>query len=100
MWAGLIQALGRRETFMVDVKTLVNSIGIGMTMLGVYMVYFNSPINHTVIDGGGASTDWSAIERKANLRNTLLRVGVYLVLAGSLTQLISNFVPVGDAAAA
>ena len=85
---------------MVDGKTLINSIGILLTMLGVYLVYVNSPINYTVIDGGGAGDDWSAIERKANLRNTMLKVGVYLVLAGSATQLISNFVPAGGAAAA
>jgi hypothetical protein len=85
---------------MIDGKTLVNSIGIGLTMLGVYMVYINSPINHTVIDGGNASTDWTAIERKAKLRNTLLKAGVYLVLAGSAAQLASNFVPSGSSAAA
>lgn len=85
---------------MIDGKTLLNSVGIGLTMLGVYMVYLNSPINHAVIDGGNASTDWKAIERKTKLRNMLLKVGVYLVLAGSAAQLASNFVPSGSAAAA
>lgn len=85
---------------MIDVKIIVNSVGVGLTMLGVYMIYINSPINHTIISGGGADTDWAAIERKANLRNTLIKVGVYLVLLGSATQLVSNFVPSGSAAAA
>ena len=85
---------------MADCKTLINSIGIVLTIVGVYLVYVNSPINYTVIDGGGAGDDWSAIERKASLRNTLLKVGVYLVLAGSATQLVSNFVPAGGEAAA
>lgn len=85
---------------MIDGKTLVNSIGISMTMLGVYMIYINSPINHAALDGGNASTDWTAIDRKTKLRNTLLKVGVYLVLAGSAVQLTSNFVPSGSLAAA
>jgi len=85
---------------MIDVKTIVNSVGVGLTMLGVYMIYINSPINYTIISGGGPDTDWAAIERKANLRNTLIKVGVYLVLLGSATQLVSNFVPSGSAAAA
>lgn len=78
---------------MIDIKTLTNSAGIVLTMLGVYMVYINSPINHTVIDGGNASTDWSTVERKAKERNLLLKAGVYLVLLGSATQLVSNFIP-------
>lgn len=81
---------------MVDGKTLLNSIGIGLTMLGVYMVYVNSPINYTEIDGGNASTDWDSIERKAKRRNILLKAGVYLVLAGSAAQLASNFVLPGS----
>lgn len=77
---------------MIHEKTLLNSIGIGLTMLGVYIVYINSPINYTDIDGGDASTNWEAIERKARRRNILLKAGVYLVLAGSAAQLASNFV--------
>lgn len=85
---------------MADCKTLINSIGILLTIVGVYLVYVNSPINYTVIDGGGAGDDWAAVERKASRRNILLRVGVYLVLAGSAAQLISNFIPEGRVAAA
>lgn len=75
----------------IDAKAFINSIGISLTILGVYMVYINSPINNTVIDGGDANTDWSAVERRANRRNILLRTGVYIIIGGSLIQLISNF---------
>lgn len=78
---------------MIDVKTLVNSTGIVLSMLGVYMVYINSPINHTLIDGGDASTDWQIIMRKTKKRNMYLKIGVYSVLLGSAAQLISNFIP-------
>ena len=84
---------------MYDTRTLINSVGIVITMVGVYVVYVNSPINYTVIDGGDANTDWSVVEHKARLRNVLLRVGVYAVLVGSLVQLASNFVPAGSTAA-
>jgi hypothetical protein len=85
-----------------DIRTIVNSVGILLTMLGVYMIYVNSPINYTVIDGGeigAGGPSWEETERKANRRNTLLKTGVYLVLAGSFVQLVSNFIPVGGSAA-
>jgi hypothetical protein len=85
---------------MGDLKTIINSLGILLTMFGVYTIYINSPINYTVIDGGGAySPPWQEVERKANRRNTLLRLGVYLVLGGSFAQFISNFIPAGCTAA-
>lgn len=78
---------------MADWKLIFNAIGIAVTMIGVYMVYAYSPINSHGIDGGRADTDFSAIERTTKRRNQSMRVGVYIVLAGSLLQLVSNFMP-------
>ena len=85
---------------MADWKLITNSIGIALTMIGVYVIYANSPINSHVIDGGDFDTDFSAIERSTKRRNSLMRAGVYIVLAGSLIQLVSNFMPSTNAAAA
>jgi hypothetical protein len=90
---GLTQALGRMESHMEDYKVIINSIGIVMTMVGVYMVYANSPINDHVIDGGTFDTDHAAEERSTKRRNKLMTIGVYIVLTGSLLQLVSNFLP-------
>jgi hypothetical protein len=78
----------------MDIVKIVNVIGIILTMLGVYTVYYNSPINFTIIDGGNASTDFKKIERQKNRRNRFVTYGVYLVLLGSFAQIISNFLPV------
>jgi hypothetical protein len=85
---------------MADLKTIINSVGILLTMVGVYMIYANSPINHHVIDGGDFDTDHSAEERATSCRNKLMTAGVYIVLGGYLLQLFSNFLPASDAAAA
>jgi hypothetical protein len=78
----------------------LSSAGILVTMLGVYIVYANSPINFTVIDGGHPGDDWAGIERAAARRNILIRIGVYVVLLGSFLQLVSNFAPMFYGAAA
>ncbi|MCL6619302.1 MAG: hypothetical protein K6T33_05880 [Thermomonas hydrothermalis] len=84
---------------MADWKVIANSVGIVLTMIGVYMIYANSPINNHVIDGGDFDTDFAAIERTTKRRNKLMTVGVYIVLGGSLLQLASNFIPSPAAAA-
>ncbi|RYG65004.1 hypothetical protein EON80_18180 [bacterium] len=84
---------------MADWRLITNSIGIVLTMIGVYMVYANSPINAHVIDGGDFETDLSLEDRSTKRRNKLLRVGVYIVLTGSFLQFVSNFLPPVDATA-
>lgn len=77
----------------MDLKTIINSIGLILNIAGVLVVYFSSPINHDVIDGGSASTNYDQIGRETKRKNTLLKAGVWIVVAGSVLQLISNFVP-------
>lgn len=77
----------------MDCKTILNSIGLLLTIIGVYIVYINSPINIDTIDGGDASTDSFEINRITNKRNNLLKRGVYIVICGTIVQLVSNFIP-------
>ena len=78
---------------MFDLKTTVNSIGILLTFIGVYVLYRYSPLNEIVIDGGDASTDIDEIERCTATKNGRMRVGVSVVLFGIVLQLVSNYVP-------
>lgn len=78
---------------MSTLKTITNSLGLIVTIAGVYMVYYFSPINIHTIDGGDAFTDFEKIKEETNRRNSLLRVGVFVVIGGTILQLISNFIP-------
>lgn len=78
---------------MIDLKTGVNAVGILVSMVGVLVVYVNSPLNISAIDGGDASTDFNKIERRTLRRNRGMRTGVWVIILGSLVQLISNFIP-------
>jgi hypothetical protein len=84
----------RDDRRMIDLKTGLNAFGIFLSALGVWIVYVNSPLNFSSIDGGDASTDSDAIEKSTIKRNHYMRVGVWFVISGSLLQLISNFIPV------
>jgi hypothetical protein len=75
-----------------DPKTALNSLGVLLAMVGVYLVYRNSPLNESVIDGGTPSTDFAAEAMRTVVRNRAMTMGVYLVLFGSLVQLVSNLV--------
>jgi hypothetical protein len=79
-----------------DLKTSINSVGLVLSMTGVYIVYANSPLNESVISGGGASTDFVKIERETKRKNVLMRTGIYLVLGGTFLQLASNYLPSGS----
>jgi hypothetical protein len=81
---------------LLDLKTSLNSLGILLTLVGVYVVYINSPINESVVGGGGADTDFNEIERLTTQKNKRMKVGVFVVLAGSVLQLISNYLPSGS----
>ena len=80
---------------MFDWKTNLNSLGIVLTIVGVWILYVNSPINFDGIDGGTADTDFKALGRQVLRRNRLMTLGVYAILAGSALQLASNYVPAG-----
>lgn len=69
-------------------------------MVGVYIVYANSPINAQIIDGGTFNTNFAAEAHAMKQRNDLMQIGVYIVLVGSLLQLGSNFLPALDVATA
>lgn len=60
-------------------------------MIGVYVVYLNSPINYFIIDGNGDEDD----EKQVITRNKRLKYGLLIVMLGSLLQLVSNFIPNG-----
>ena len=75
----------------MEIKLIVNSIGIILTIIGVYVIYINSPVNFSKIDGGNALTDYDKINEKIKAKNEFLKFGVYIVILGSFLQLISNF---------
>lgn len=74
-------------------KTHLSTTGIILSMAGVVVVYLFSPLNESVIDGGDASTDFRWIDAEVRRKNRLMKVGVALVLAGSLLQVIANYCP-------
>jgi len=78
---------------MIDPKAGLNAFGIFLSALGVWIVYVNSPLNFSTIDGGNASTDFNAIAKATSRKNQYMWMGVWLIIAGSLLQLISNFIP-------
>lgn len=56
-------------------------------------MYINSPLNIDSIDGGDFSTDSSQTNRMTKERNNWLKGGVFIVIFGTLVQLVSNFIP-------
>jgi hypothetical protein len=76
----------------MDLKTTVNSIGILLTIIGVYIVFKNSPINFNAVDGGNASSNYDEHDKIIKRANWWLRAGVYIVMIGSILQLISNYI--------
>jgi hypothetical protein len=83
-------------TTMPDLKTSLNSLGLLLTLIGVYVVYVNSPINEYIIDGGSPDTDFKEIARLTAQKNQRMKYGVFVVIAGSLLQLLSNYIPAGS----
>lgn len=78
---------------MTDVKTHLASCGIAMTIVGVSLLYWFSPLNEWQIDGGTVDTDSRQLEKEAKRKNHLMRVGVFLVVAGSAIQILANYWP-------
>ncbi len=81
---------------LLDLKTSLNSLGVLLTLVGVYVVYVNSPINESVIGVGSADTDFNEIRRLTAKKNWRMKLGVFTVIAGSLLQLVSNYVLSGS----
>lgn len=77
----------------VTFKVTMNSIGIIMNIVGVWSLWKTSPTNFSVIDAGGASTNWDDINKKRINKNKIMDRSVVLILIGSSLQLVSNFLP-------
>ena len=74
----------------INIKTTANSIGLVLTIIGVLFIYINSPLNTDVIDGGDSKNFFVGkidYEKNKNMTN-----GTYLVIIGSLFQLLSNYI--------
>jgi hypothetical protein len=78
---------------MSELRTAINSIGLIISIIGIYVVYKNSPLNISVIDGGNFDDDHAKEESETQKKNVRMRIGVYFVIFGTLLQLISNFIP-------
>lgn len=77
----------------MDTKTIINSVGLLLTIVGVYLVYVGSPIHFDIISGGNSKTDWKKEARKTARKNRQVKIGVYLVIGGTFLQFISNIIP-------
>ena len=53
----------------IDLKTGLNALGILLSILGVWLVYMNSPLNLSGIGGGNALTNSNRIEKDTIKRN-------------------------------
>lgn len=73
----------------VFVKGL-NILGVLLSMIGVWIVYKNSPINFDMIDGGGANLDFEKKSIKSARMNKNIRKGVIVILVGSFLQICST----------
>ncbi len=78
---------------MLDLKTSLNSLGLLLTLAGIWVLYVNSPLNVAAFDGGDFETKHEDIERETNKRNARMKFAVYALLAGGVLQLVSNYVP-------
>ena len=78
---------------MFDLKTSFNSLGLALTLIGAFVAYRNSPLNEHTIDGGSAATDFNALQVATTRKNSLVKYGIYAVLAGTLLQIASNYIP-------
>lgn len=76
----------------IDTKTSINSIGLLLTIIGTFVVYKNSPLNTSNIDGGNASSNYETEKYKVNQKNKYAIYGVRLIVAGTALQLVSNYI--------
>jgi len=73
----------------MTLQFLINAVGLVLNIIGVIVVYINSPINQHII-GGGFIEDKTDYGRITKTRNTLMKVGVMIILLGSFLQLAAN----------
>ena len=79
---------------MCNISNYSNIIGNALAILGVSIVYYNSPLNISDLDCGSASTDFEAISKETQKKNMRMRIGVFLVILGSLTQILGSLIDV------
>lgn len=72
-------------------KTVVNSIGLLLNIIGAWVVFINSPLHFDVIDSGGAMNNWVTQTKATARKNNRVKYGVYILILGSFLQLVSNF---------
>jgi len=77
----------------ITIKTTVNSIGIIMTIIGVWALWKTSPTNFSIINAGAAIDNWKTAQKKTADKNRIMNGSVILILTGSFLQLLSNFIP-------
>lgn len=75
----------------ITIKVTVNSIGIIMTIIGVWSLWKTSPTNVSVIDS--SIQGWIKNKGKAPYKNRIMNWSVIFILLGSFLQLVSNFIP-------
>lgn len=69
----------------------INILGLSLVFVGSLIMYCNSPLNFSAIDGGSATTDYEKIRIKTTNRNKKMKIGLYLIDFGTILQIISNF---------
>ena len=69
---------------------LINSIGLGLDILGAALIFFNSPkpSHSTVIY---QNDELERLARKDNRKHNLAKAGLFILIMGFILQLISNF---------
>ncbi len=68
----------------------LNIIGLIVVFIGTTIALVNSPLNFYSNDGGDAKTDFVKEQNKTKKKNCLMKLGIYLILMGTLAQILSN----------
>ena len=71
---------------------ILNLAGLITVLIGTLIAFVNSPLNLSSIDGGTASTDFDKIDKKTKKKNSLMKYGIYLIMFGTLLQILSNII--------
>jgi uncharacterized membrane protein len=69
----------------------LNTIGLILLLIGTFIAYLNSPLNFHSIDGGDSKTDHKKEEKIIKRKNKLMKLGIYLIMIGTLLQILSSF---------
>lgn len=74
----------------MDISTIINSIGLLLDIIGVLIIYKNSPI----VKAGTYFYEREHVEKMkidAAKKNKLVRKGTFILFIGFIIQLVSNF---------